>query len=106
MSNDSDPAPSPAAPVPRRHKTTLAFKVGLIFLLINIPVGYGGFALGTSIYYATGKSYWLWIGSGAYAISWVLLGAGIALAGPAGVAYMKDFWKSMRPSRKSSPPEA
>ena len=55
--------------------------VGLLFVLLNVPLGWGGAALFSLIAAYQQKPFFYKIAGGCYVISWVMLGLGIVLAG-------------------------
>ena len=74
------PTPSPESQKP----VSLRFKIGVLLLLINVPFGLVGVALGTALYAKTHHFFWQAVGIGLYALSWGMLGLGVWLAGPDG----------------------
>ncbi len=70
----------------------IKFKTGLILLILNFPVGYGGLAVTGAIAASTEKPFWLLVGLGCYILSWIMLGAGIFLAGTEGIKTTKNIW--------------
>jgi hypothetical protein len=77
-----------------KPKRSLRFKVGLFFLIINVPIGYGGGALVAAIGVKMGQpALGAGLGVGIYIISWIMLGMGILMAGPEGVQLAKDLRK-------------
>lgn len=75
---------------------TFRFRLGVFFLLINIPFGLAGVALAGWMIARTGHvRFWSLVGGGIYASSWLLFGAGVLLAGPDGKAYVKNIWRSL-----------
>lgn len=75
------------------EKSKLRLRLGLILLVANAPVGYGGLAVCSFLAFKTESTYWLKIGLGAYVLSWVMFGAGIILAGHAGREFLKIKWR-------------
>ena len=77
-----------------KPKRSLRFKIGVFFLVINLPFGYGGGALVSAIGVKMGQPA---LGAGfgivIYIISWIMLGMGIWMAGPEGVQLVKDLRK-------------
>ena len=69
------------------------FKLGVIFLIINIPFGLIGAAIGVWLAAKTGhKLFWGTFGTMMYAIGWALFGFGILLAGPEGKQIVKQLF--------------
>ena len=56
-------------------------KLGLFLLVINVPFGYGGAAIGVLLAGALNNHFWLKCGTAAYILSWVMLGAATILLG-------------------------
>lgn len=75
-------------------------------LVINIPFGLGGAAICSAIGVATGrKALWVSIGVGIYAISWLMLFAGMYLAGKEGVEFAKSVWHRKKKVESGTPDE-
>jgi hypothetical protein len=96
--SDPDPPPSDARQ-PARH--SLPFRVGLSLMIASLPLGAGVVAVATAIGRRTGHLAGgvAW-GVGLYIFSWGLLGLGFLLAGPEGLARMRDHrrrWFGGRP---------
>ncbi|HBU70014.1 MAG TPA: hypothetical protein DEE98_06465 [Elusimicrobia bacterium] len=70
------------------HMTT-RFIAGLILLVTNQPVGWGGIIYFAYLAKKTGKKYYIAIGTAVYAISWGMLALGFYLAGPEGMSLAK-----------------
>ena len=68
------------------------FKLGLILLVTNMPLGYGGMATGGVLAVMTGNREWVLLGLGVYVLSWIMLGLGVMLAGTTGLQYARLFW--------------
>ena len=87
---ESEPERTSADPSSAELKWTPRFKIGVVLLVSNIPMGLIGFAL-TGIMAATtgNKAFWAMIGVIIYGLSWAMLGLGVLLAGPQGVGYVK-----------------
>jgi hypothetical protein len=85
-----------------KPKWSLRFKIGVLLLVINVPVGYGGGALMAALGVKVGKpALGAGLGIVIYAISWIMLGLGIWMAGPEGVQLVDDFRKKLfRRSKK------
>lgn len=82
----------------------LRFRIGLFFLLFNVPFGYGGGALAALIAAKMGHpALGAALGVGIYALSWGMLGLGIVMAGPEGVKLVKELRRKWF-SRKKTPP--
>ena len=77
-----------------KPKSKLRFKIGVFFLVVNVPFGYGGGALATAIGVKMGKpALGAGFGIGIYILSWIMLGLGVWMAGPEGVQLVKDLRK-------------
>ena len=77
-----------------KPKRSLRFKVGVFFLVVNMPFGYGGGALAAAIGVKMGQpALGVGLGVGIYILSWIMLGLGIWMAGPEGVQLVKDLRK-------------
>jgi len=73
-----------------RPNRSLRFKIGVFFLIVNMPFGYGGGALAAVIGMKIGKpAFGVGLGIGIYILSWIMLGLGIWMAGPEGVQHIK-----------------
>jgi hypothetical protein len=89
----SSPALSSGVGEPKR---SLRFKIGLFFLVINVPFGYGGGALAAALGVKIGKpALGAGLGIVIYAISWIMLGLGVWMAGPEGVQLVNDLRKKL-----------
>ena len=74
-------------------KRSLKFWTGIILLTTNQFIGWGGVALCTVLALKTGdKKFWVTTGVVIYAVSWVMLLLGGVLAGPEGVALIKQLF--------------
>ena len=87
-----------------RMKMSPRENLGVAFLLLNMPVGWGGAAI-CSMIAAHNKAPWLHIVSGViYALSWGMLFLGAYLAGPKVAKNTKSIlpsgWKAYRRARK------
>jgi hypothetical protein len=71
----------------------LRFNIGLALLLLNVPIGWGGLALGGIMAVWTNRHGWLVGGIALYALSWVLMGLGFVLAGHSGWVRARAFWR-------------
>lgn len=75
------------------------FWTGVVFLLINPVIGWGGLSICTLLGKKTGKKFYYKIGLGIYGLSWLILGLGIVLAGREGKRYCREFWYYVLHSR-------
>jgi len=69
----------------------MRFIAGMVLLIINVPVGLLGLGFGAFMAKKTGKTIYYPIGTGIYILSWLMLGAGVWLAGEKGLALVKAF---------------
>jgi uncharacterized membrane protein (DUF485 family) len=77
-----------------RPKRSLRFKIGVFFLVVNMPFGYGGGALAAAIGVKIGRpAFGVSLGLGIYILSWIMLGLGVLMAGPEGAQLVKDLRK-------------
>ena len=78
-------------PVAPPH-TGFRFKLGLVLIVANWPVGFGGMTLALAWGHATGRDkLGAVVATVVYVFSWVMLGAGILLAGKEGPAHAKKW---------------
>ncbi len=84
-------------------------RIGILLLVTNIPFGYLMLLVGSTIAAITSESRWLLIGTAGYALSWLMLGLGTLMAGPAltirlkrTVKRRKKAWKRLRASKKNA----
>jgi uncharacterized BrkB/YihY/UPF0761 family membrane protein len=59
------------------------FTIGILLLLGNVPFGYGALAVCSAIAAAQKSKAWGIAGAVCYVLSWMMLGLGILLVGPA-----------------------
>jgi hypothetical protein len=86
-----------------KPKCSLRFKIGVFFLVVNTPFGYGGGILAAAIGVKMGQPrFGVSLGVGIYIFSWIMLGLGIWMAGPEGVQLVKDLRKKWF-GRKKAP---
>ena len=72
------------------HKPSLRFKIGVVLLVANVPIGIGGAILAAGVGAATGhRNLGITLGVAIYATSWGMLGLGIVMAGREGLDYVK-----------------
>lgn len=87
-----------------KPKRSLRFKIGVFFLIVNIPFGYGGGALATVIGVKAGQpALGAIVGVSIYILSWGMLGLGIWMAGPEGVQLVKNLRKKWFGGKKEPP---
>lgn len=73
---------------------TLLFYFGVALLITNPIVGWAGVALGAYLARRNGQKRYLAFGTAIYAFSWVMLAAGVVLAGEEGIKRSKDFLRT------------
>jgi len=78
-------------PDPERHR--LLFRIGLVLVVANFPVGHGGIAVFTVLAVVRENPKWLLVGAACYLFSWVLLGIGFWLGGRPAYDYARRFWR-------------
>ena len=72
-------------------KFSVRFRIGIVLLTINQPLGWGAMGLCAALAVKTNRTeLYLW-GIAAYAFSWVILGVGLLLTGSEGIQYIR-FW--------------
>jgi signal transduction histidine kinase len=80
------------APVSAAGSRGLSFRIGMWFLVVNIPLGYLAVLGGAAMAAASDRpAFWMTSGAVLYAISWLMLGAGVLLAGREGLAIVRDY---------------
>jgi len=76
-------------------KSSIRFKIGLFFLLFNIPFGLGGAGICAAMALkSTHPGFYTMLGATIYISSWIMLGIGILLAGKEGYFLSKKIIKS------------
>ena len=100
--NDAPPAKTPPGSVETKVRPRAAFRIGLVLLVANVPLGYGGIAAGVALAAATKNRIWLTVGFGLYALSWGMLGLGILLAGREGIEYLREKRRRWRMARRQN----
>ena len=79
-------------------------KLGLFLLVINVPFGYGGAAIGVLLAGALNNHFWLKCGTAAYILSWGMLGAATILLGRDtknfATKILRRKWRAWRKLRK------
>ncbi|MCK5329857.1 MAG: hypothetical protein KAK01_00490 [Candidatus Marinimicrobia bacterium] len=78
----------------RKHR--FWFKLGLILLTVNYPLGLVSLWLTGALYIKTRAAIWLAVGGGSYLFSWLLLLVGFLLTGQEGLRRMRFFWRRTR----------
>lgn len=81
-------------PDPERHR--LLFRIGLVLVVANFPVGYGGIAVFAVLAVVSDNPAWLWGGAACYLLSWLMLGIGFWLGGRPAYDYARRFWHLRR----------
>jgi len=70
-------------------KKSFKFRLGLILLVANIPIGQLGLLATGGLYAKSGHAWWLGIGTVIYALTWGMWGLGLFLTGSAGLEYLR-----------------
>ena len=76
------------------------FKFGIFLFGANFPLGIGGMAVAGIIYSKTDDKLWLWIGSGFYIFTWIMLGVSFLICGREGIKLYRNKKKEGRLKRK------
>ncbi|MCF7837136.1 MAG: hypothetical protein K9N49_00740 [Candidatus Marinimicrobia bacterium] len=86
-------AGTPALPgIPmERGRLPPRFWWGMVLLLTNQPLGWGGLLVCGLLAVRTGRRFYYALGAGIYGFTWLMFGAGVLLAGPAGLAYSRTL---------------
>ena len=71
------------------------FWIGIILLIINQPLGWGAVLICNALMIKKQNAIFSFLGIGAYALSWVILGLGLLLAGPEGIKYFRSLPKKL-----------
>jgi hypothetical protein len=74
---------------------SLKFWIGIILLVTNQPLGWGAMLVCSALAVKTKKKFFYFLGVGAYALSWGMLGLGFLLAGPEGIQYSRNLLKGL-----------
>jgi hypothetical protein len=70
-------------------KLGFRFRLGLVLLTTNQPLGWGALLLCAALAVKTGRKELYYWGIVAYGLSWVMLGVGVVLAGRDGLQYAR-----------------
>jgi hypothetical protein len=85
--------------------TSRRTSAGIILFLLNFPVGWGGVSLFAALCAKYNRIIFIYLAAASYALSWIMLGASLILAGPAAINAFKkrlpQSWKAWKRSRKS-----
>jgi hypothetical protein len=77
-------------------KRSLKFRIGVFFLVFNIPLGLVGWIIAASLAVTSPhKAFWAGFGIAVYAISWGMLGLGVLMAGKEGMALAREFTRKL-----------
>ena len=74
---------------------SLKFWIGIILLITNQPLGWGAMLICNDIAIHKHNVLFSFLGIGAYALSWAMLGLGLLLAGPEGIKYSRSLLKKL-----------
>ena len=77
-----------------QEKKDKRFLIGVIIISVSFFLGWPVLALTGTMALIHGPI-WFMIGGGVYGASWVMLGVGFILAGPAGIRYAKELIKKI-----------
>jgi len=72
----------------------IRFRLGVFLLVVNMPLGYLCLPLGVYVGHNIGKKGGVVVGIVCYALTWVMMGLGVYLAGPRGVHITRTYWKN------------
>lgn len=78
------------------HEYSLKFIIGIILLITNIPLGWGGLVFCAYLGRKTKKKFYYWLGTVLYILSWIMLALGGFLAGPEGIKLAKNVTNKYR----------
>ena len=73
--------------------TRIRFRLGIFLLVVNMPLGYLCLPLGVYVGHNIGKKGGVVVGVVCYALTWLMMGLGVYLAGPRGVHLTRYYWK-------------
>ncbi len=65
------------------------FIIGILLMVTNQPVGWGGIVYFTYLGKKTGKKIYYGIGTTLYALSWLMLCTGLLMTGPDGIVFAR-----------------
>ncbi len=74
---------------------SLKFWIGIILLITNQPLGWGAMLIFNAIAIHKQNELFFFLGIGAFALSWGMLGLGLLLAGPEGIKYFRILLKKL-----------
>ncbi len=80
----------------RSSEHPILFKLGLILLAVNYPLGYGSLWVCGIMFVKTKSIIWLSVGGGLYGLSWIMLAVGFLLAGQKGLQKLHFFIRRTR----------
>jgi hypothetical protein len=72
------------------------FRIGIVLLVANQPLGLLSIVVFNTIALRQHNAVFSYIGLGAYALSWGMLGLGLLLTGPEGIAFSRTLLKKIR----------
>jgi hypothetical protein len=75
---------------------TAKFRIGIFLLVANQPLGFLAIFVCNAIAVRQHKAIFSFIGLGAYVLSWGMLGLGLLLAGPEGIAFSRSLLNRIR----------
>jgi len=74
---------------------SLKFWIGIILLITNQPLGWGAMLICNALTIKHHNALFSFLGIGAYALSWGILGLGLFMAGPEGIKYSRSLLKKL-----------
>ena len=72
------------------------FRLGMFLFLLNWPVGYGGLALCWLLAWIWKSNFWAILVGCFYALSWLMLGSGLLLAGAGARTFFRNICRRKR----------
>ncbi|HIJ56449.1 MAG TPA: hypothetical protein HPQ03_10025 [Deltaproteobacteria bacterium] len=76
-------------------KFSFKFWVGIILLTTNQPLGWGTMFIFNALSVNKQDALYSFLGIGAYALSWGMLGLGLLMVGPEGIKYSRTMLKKL-----------
>lgn len=83
-----------------QDKRTKRFIIGVGIIVFSTVIGWPMLPICAFLALKLGPT-WLVIGGVIYTISWILLGFGILLAGPAGIKFSKELFRKIFRNKRS-----
>jgi hypothetical protein len=76
-------------------KFSFKFWIGIILLVTNQPLGWGAMFICNALSVNKQDTLYSFLGIGAYALSWGMLGLGLLMVGPEGIKYSRTLLKKL-----------